>query len=272
MSELHYQLIGQSNARTVVFLHGFLGDCDDWQPVADVLKRSYQCLTLDLPGHGKSCALDSDEFSMERTAQAVVSVLDSLSIDRCDLIGYSMGGRLAYYLLIHHPERFDRAVIESATPGLESELQKVERVKADEALALRLESLDSQSAFEQFLAEWYAQPLFRSLTAEPCRLTATIDRRKANSPHQLAQSLRLMGTGCMPNLWDKLDRITASLLLIAGEKDDKFRAIVSRASTMCQSSKLAIVEDAGHNVHLEKPESYLKLVSGFLGIERQGKI
>ena len=128
---------------------------------------------------------------MEGTARAVVRTLDELEARRPVIVGYSMGGRLALYLALRYPERCTGLFLESASPGLESAGEREARRDADEEKAKRLESGD----FENFLRDWYRQPLFAPLAREERLLWRTIEARRRNDPSELARSLRGMGTG-----------------------------------------------------------------------------
>jgi 2-succinyl-6-hydroxy-2,4-cyclohexadiene-1-carboxylate synthase len=80
----------------------------------------------------------------------------------------------------------------------------------------------------------------------------------------LANSLRGMGQGAQPSLWDRLPAIQAPTLLIAGACDPKFAAIASRMHAGIPDSTLSIIPDAGHTVHLERPHHFIATVNAFL--------
>lgn len=88
-------------ANNILVLHGALGNkCQIG--VAD-LQGDFFIHTLDFPGHGEAAVEDS--FGIEIFAEAVLEYLDEKHIDQVDIFGYSMGGYVALYLAIYHPER-----------------------------------------------------------------------------------------------------------------------------------------------------------------------
>jgi 2-succinyl-6-hydroxy-2,4-cyclohexadiene-1-carboxylate synthase len=105
-----------------------------------------------------------------------------------------MGGRLALYMTLHFPERFEKVVLESASPGLKTEKERSHRLQADLQLAQKLEN----SNIKDFLLNWYEIPLFKSLKNSP-NFDKLIETRLANNPLELAKSLRNMGTGNQPS-------------------------------------------------------------------------
>ena len=198
-------------------------------------------------------------YAMSNTADALINLLDQLNIKKCFLVGYSMGGRLALYLTLHFPQRFSKIVLESASPGLKSQRDQLERIQRDFALAKKME----ESNFSAFLANWYSQPLFASLKNQP-DFDSLKQSRLQNNPFELAKSLRNLGTGCQPSLWEKLKKNKNPLLLLVGEYDTKFIAINSEMVRLCPSAQLEIVSNCGHNIHFEDPKTFVENVQPFL--------
>jgi 2-succinyl-6-hydroxy-2,4-cyclohexadiene-1-carboxylate synthase len=170
-----------------------------------------------------------------------------------------MGGRLALYLNLHFPQYFSKVVIESASPGLKTQGDRVERTQRDIELAQELE----KSNFSSFLTNWYEQPLFASLKKHP-EFKFLIASRLQNNPLELAKSLRNMSTGCQPSLWEELKKNRNPLLLLVGEYDAKFIAINSEMARLCKSARLEIVSNCGHNIHFENPKIFVENVQFFL--------
>ncbi len=244
---------GRADSPITVFLHGFLGSSAEFDPIAARLDD--RALMIDLPGHGETRF--SEPYTMTNTAAAIINLLDQLEIDRAHLVGYSMGGRLALYLALNHPERFPASVIESGSPGLKTEQERSERIKRDRKLANQIET-----DFNQFLIDWYNQPLFQSIKAHP-NFEQMLKERSHNNPIELARSLREMGTGMQPSLWEKLKLHHNPLLLIVGECDHKFVALNQEMASLCETAEIAIAPDAGHNVHFEKMEWYGNRINHF---------
>jgi 2-succinyl-6-hydroxy-2,4-cyclohexadiene-1-carboxylate synthase len=237
-----------------------MGSAVDWTAVCDSLSDQYQCIAIDLPGHGGSTDLASELYTMEGAARSVIEVLDALEIKRTALAGYSMGGRLALYLALRHPERFTGSFLESASPGLENADEQQARREADERQARRLETGD----FGEFLADWYRQPLFASLARDEQLLQRTIEARRRNAPGELAKSLRGMGAGSQPSLWGELSGLQVPALAVAGELDEKYAGLAQRMDAASPAVASAIVSDAGHNVRLEAPVRYMQTLRIFL--------
>ncbi|MCC3433104.1 MAG: 2-succinyl-6-hydroxy-2,4-cyclohexadiene-1-carboxylate synthase [Microcoleus sp. PH2017_04_SCI_O_A] len=210
-----------------------------------LLSQSYCCLAVDLPGHGQTRVIgDESCYNMSNTAQALIHLLDDLQIDKCLLLGYSMGGRLALYMTLHFPDRFEKVVLESASPGLKTEKDRSHRRQADSQTAQNLEN----SNIKDFILNWYDR---------------LIESRLANNPLELAKSLRNMGTGHQPSLWEKLAQNQIPILLLAGEDDDKFQRINAEIASLCPAATLKIIPNAGHNIHFENIDDFASVVRQF---------
>jgi len=225
------------------------------------LSHDYYCLAVDLPGHGQT-RVDGDDsnFAMEKCGQGLIACLERLSIDRCHLIGYSMGGRLALYLILTYPEKFDKVILESASPGLKTESERKLRRENDLALARKLQRV----SLSEFLSDWYKQPLFATLHEDQKRYQKLLSSRLNNDRNGLACSLVQMGTGSQPLLWDRLGELQEDLLLIVGANDNKFKAIGEEIASHSESAKLLVQPGCGHNPHFENPDRFVKHVRDFL--------
>ncbi len=246
---LYHQQAGEG--APVLLLHGFMGSSTEYVEaggVARILAGRYRCIAVDLPGHGQSRSANPDDYSFPATAQKTLEVLNANGIERCGLYGYSMGGRLALYLLTQNPHRFRCAVLESAGPGLATETERAIRVASDLEWRRLLENGDMR----RFLDRWYAQPVFADLSAE--ERSRVIARRRDNDPHGLAMSLEHLGTGVMPPLWDRLIDIDIPTLLLVGAQDRKFRTIADTMAVRMPQARVEVVSGAGHNVHAEQPD------------------
>lgn len=239
---------GSRNNPGLILLHGFLGSSEEWLPVAEKLGSDYYCMLFDLPGHGRTPAgTNSFEEQMRQLADAIGRKQDSPSF----LAGYSMGGRIALYLALRFPYLFRKTVIISASPGLKTAEERLQRQNSDASLALSIEE-----NFEKFLDCWYGLPLFSSLKNHAL-FESTLEARKKNRPEQLAAALRTLGTGSQPSLWNELPDCRHPISFFAGEKDGKYVEIGRQMVNLCPCSDLDIFPQCGHTLHIENRELFI---------------
>ncbi len=245
-------------------LHGFTGSGDAWpRACVDALATRRRVLLVDLPGHGRSAPLTvQPERAFGATVEALADVLDRTGSERADWIGYSMGARLALAAGVMLPDRVSALVLESGSPGLRAATERSRRRSEDEALASQIE----QGGVQAFVHAWMDLPLFASQRRLPLHVQATErERRLRNTVRGLVASLRGVGTGVQPSFWSDLQGIAAPTLLITGARDGKFSDIGREMAGGIPGARHTAVPDAGHAVHLERPDEWSRLVTGFLG-------
>jgi len=258
---------GTSDGAPLLLFHGFMGEVADWAFLEAALRESHRLLGVNLPGHGDGWrGYPVETCDMARCADALNAHLDEMAVGACALLGYSMGGRFALYLACHFPERYPRVILESASPGLDTEEKRAARRAQDELLAERLAVVPAGSeAHRAFLDAWYALPLFETLHDRPAVLEDLIARRLARgNPQLLAQSLLALGTGAQPDLWPALADYRTPTLLLVGEEDRKFRIIAEDMCAACPAMAMEAFAGCGHTVHLENPEGFVTVVRSFL--------
>jgi 2-succinyl-6-hydroxy-2,4-cyclohexadiene-1-carboxylate synthase len=233
----------------LVLLHGFTQTGRSWEPLLPRLTPHFDVVTPDLPGHGERWNVRADLW------QAADLVGEEWG--RAAYLGYSMGGRVALHLALARPDLVERLVLVSATAGIEDHRERARRREQDEERARALE----RNGVEAFLERWLAQPMFAGLQASQ----AGLDSRLENRAEGLAAALRLMGTGAQEPLWTRLIELTMPVLVVAGERDDKFSEIALQlGGWIGAAASLAMVPEAGHACHLENSEAFLELVLPFL--------
>jgi 2-succinyl-6-hydroxy-2,4-cyclohexadiene-1-carboxylate synthase len=255
---LEYQIHGSPDRPALCFLHGFMGSARDWTPLVNALETEAYCLAVDLPGHGCSTGRPAYEYSMEGVTQALADVLDDAGLDRCALVGYSMGGRVALYFSIFHPGRVSRLVLESTSPGLEEPEDRARRRALDAERADRI-----RADLSSFLTDWYRQPLFASLDRHDL-VEDMVQRRGRNDPAELARMLEGLSPGRQPSLWPHLSDVQVPSLILTGGLDDKYTGITERTARHLGRAHRVVVPNAGHNVHAERPQAYLAHLCRFL--------
>ena len=212
----------------IIFLHGFLGASDDWLPVMAALRATgRRCVAIDLPAHGDtrvSAVAPPGElatlkaFSAEAVMAALAELISQLCPEACDLVGYSMGGRLALLLAAQHPHLVRRCAVIGASPGLRDGPTRARRAAADDALAQMLLRLGRVA----FVEHWYGHPMWASLRRHP-RFAAVVARRQQGRDRaeregqavvELAAALSGLSVGRQPCVWEELPSLPAPLLVM----------------------------------------------------------
>lgn len=259
IGQIKYKIDIQGDGPPVLLLHGFTGTLHTWDQLVEEYKRDFQFIRIDLPGHGHTEA--NDEFTMELVCRDLNEILDELSLSAVHLLGYSMGGRTSLSFTMTYPSRVKSLILESSSPGLDSTHEQLARQVKDEGLAKELE----EHGLEHFINKWEDLPMFDSQKQLPEQVQQSIRKERMNQTALgLAASLRGMGTGVQPSWWDKLSVFPRQVLLITGEKDDKFYNISREMNKQFRNSTHKHISDCGHAIHVEQPRIFGTIVRDFL--------
>lgn len=264
----HVQIAGEGEP--LLLLHGFTGSLNSWNSFIDEWGKHFRLILVDIIGHGKTDhPEDFNRYSMQHVVDDLVDLLARLEITKTNILGYSMGGRLALSFAILHPDRVHSLILESSSPGLLLEKERLERAKRDRALADRIE----MEGIEAFVDFWKKIPLFQTQErklSEDKKLELRAERL-SNSEIGLANSLRGMGTGVQPSWWNSLSKLYIPVLLLVGELDEKFYIINKKMEISLSNADLIVIQDAGHAIHVEQPEIFGKIIMDYLLDKLQNK-
>ena len=233
----------------MVLAHGFTQTGGLWGPFGEALAADRPLVRVDLPGHAGSSAVRADL----PTAGDLLAAAGGTG--PYDLLGYSLGARVALHAALAHPNRVRRLVLIGGTAGIEDPHARSRRRRRDEETA---EALERSGDLQGFLAGWVAGPMFAALRSPQ------MTERLRNTPAGLASSLRLAGTGTQEPLWDRLPGLAVPVLVMAGAADPRFACLGGRMVRTLPAAVLSLVPGAGHAAHLEQPALAALMVARFL--------
>ena len=245
-ADLHVEVEGDGPA--LLLLHGFTGSTATMWPLGRTLTARRTVLAVDLPGHGRTGLLEPPDHRFEATLAALVRILDQRGIEETDVLGYSMGGRLALGLAVRHPDRIRSTVLVGSTAGYPTDAERAARRRSDAALADDL----LERGLEWFVDHWMALPLFESQQRLGDRALAEArSLRLANDPEGLVASLLGSGAGAQPSFWGELESVRGPVLLVVGDEDARYRRLAFRLASGLALANIEVISDAGHTAHLE---------------------
>jgi pimeloyl-ACP methyl ester carboxylesterase len=229
-------------AREIVLLHGIGGA--SWGPVLPLLS-GWRVLDWPLPGYAGSPPLPETTFPA--LAQALKDALEAAGFARPAILGHSIGGMVAQEFALAFPERVGRLALYATTPAFGGR----DPAFAEAFLAARLGPLEGRSmeqAAPAMLAGMFAAD------ADPEALALAVAAQAAVPEDAYRATLRCLTT------FDRradLPRIAAPTRLIAGERDQAAPVkTMQRMAEAIPEARLAVIPDAGHIAHLERPEAF----------------
>jgi 2-succinyl-6-hydroxy-2,4-cyclohexadiene-1-carboxylate synthase len=237
---LFCEILRKGSGVPIVLLHGFLGRGSDWRKMVSHL-HGRTCIAFDLPGHGKTTW---SEIKIEDQLSC------SLPLEPIDLVGYSLGGRLAMRFALSHPARIHSLTLLSTNYGLSCDADKTARLQTDQIWAQKILSLP----WDEFIFHWYNQPIFSSLGQNKQALNEILSARTLQKPSEPIKALLTWSLGYQNCYRDQLLTFSRPIQIAYGEKDEKLAELYSNWPTA------RCIAGAGHTLHFESP----KEISRFL--------
>jgi pimeloyl-ACP methyl ester carboxylesterase len=108
---LYFETIG--TGRPLILLHGGLGSSEMFGPSLPTLAERHQIIAVDLQGHGRTADIDRP-IDIRLMADDIAALIDHLGLDKPDVVGYSLGGGVAFFTAVKYPEKVGRLVMASA--------------------------------------------------------------------------------------------------------------------------------------------------------------
>lgn len=194
---------------TLVMLHGFSSDKNIWLRFARFFTKDFNVIIPDLAGHGETAFSEKWNYDVKSQLARVIELLDFLKIEKCHIIGNSMGGFFSAHFSLLYPERtlsvglVDPAGVKSS---IKSDLEKMVKEGRNPFL------INNRQEFDQFYQMTMAQPPWL-----PDIIYEALSRQYQSRKLQLIQMF--LDFYNKDNLDEMLGKIDFPVLLLWGEKD-----------------------------------------------------
>lgn len=260
-----YWSVGQGGT-PLVFLHGLGGTIEDWAGSLMPFAAQRRVIAIDLLGNGRTEFAPDGDYSLERMRDHALAALDALSLDAFDLLGWSLGGRIALDIAHIVPQRIRRLVLVGpAGVGVDTIVDFTAPLHISLGQAVTGTSSSGWRLFCNALRHGGASRLLR-FARRRMTFIATSQARNAF----LAQLQSFVGKsgyleGPRQELLAKLPQIDTPTLAIWGRQDNFAPFEHSDALVrLMPNCALEAVEGCGHTVHIERPEIFVRAVDQFL--------
>ena len=130
-SKIHFRDEGNKDDKALLLVHGFNGSLFNYEPLVPYLSDNYRVISLDLPAHGLTGAVESDLYSHKAYQNIIEEVVKILEVDKFYFVGHSMGGMIAWrYALDNLDQLNGLIIIGSAFFGNEQEFEDFQNINA----------------------------------------------------------------------------------------------------------------------------------------------
>lgn len=253
----HIEITGQG--KPLICLHGFAENYSTWNQLH---LEGYKLYKIDFIGHGNS---EKPEEQSYYTLSIMLSHLHELILDvvgsSYSILGYSMGGRIGTIYALNYEKEIKALLLESSSFGIEKDNDRAKRYEKDRILAENI----LKNGIQWFQEYWSGQEIFETQKDLPDSVKREIKKRRLqNKENALANTLLGSGQGIFPYCGKRLEKVSFPVLYICGNMDKKYAQIGETAQGQYKNFLFRSVLNAGHNVHLEQPETYCRIVQEFL--------
>ncbi|MFC8350999.1 alpha/beta fold hydrolase [Streptomyces sp. NPDC057280] len=230
----------------LVFVHGWTADRHRWDHQLAHFAKKRRVVRLDLRGHGDSSG--AGVRTIAELADDVLALLDHLGVERCVLVGHSMGGMIAQTITLAHPERVERLVL----------VNSIGRMTYSRGRGL-LMGFSTLVPFKLFVAANIQRAFAPGYPRDEIRAYV---KASANTPREVVMTLY----GAM-RAFDVLDRageISVPTLMVHGYHDIQLPVRqMLRMAKAYPDAEVRII-DAGHELPVEKPEELTRALDRFV--------
>jgi esterase len=250
--KLYYQTIG--TGQPLIILHGLFGSSDNWRAVAKQLATHAQIIMVDLRNHGRSP--HSSEQTYPLMVEDLAELFELLKLDKADIIGHSMGGKLAMAFSLHYPQRLRKLVVVDIAPRqYHDEHSAIFRA----LLALDLSLYKSRNEVNDALKKAMPNKAVRQFLLMNLALNCVHPSWRINLQALYDNYSQLLAAVC-----ENETIMIPSCFICGGQSDYVGDKDVDLIRTCFPYAELATIEQAGHWVHAEAPQQFLTKITEFL--------
>jgi pimeloyl-ACP methyl ester carboxylesterase len=258
--KLYYEETGAGTP--IVFAHEFAGDLRSWEPQIRHFSRRYRCIAYNARGYPPSdVPPDPDCYSQQRVREDLRCVLDGLGIERTHIVGLSMGA----FATLHFGMAYSPRALSLVVAGCGYGAHPDQRAQFQEqARALAQTMLDE--GMGKIAATYGHGPTRLQLRDKDPRGFADFIRCFSEHSAQGSANTMLGYQARRPSLYDltaEMARISAPLLIIAGDEDDATLEPSVLMKRTVRTAALAVLPKSGHVLNIEEPGLFNRLVEDF---------
>lgn len=238
---------GPRDAPTIVMLHGFGANKDNWLRFSRQFTNRYRVIIPDLPGFGDSSKPSQVSYDVNSQGERLLALLDSLQIDRFHAIGNSMGGHIAALLAARHPQRvLSAALMNNAGVSAPRQSEFFRLIEQGQANPLLVNTADD------------FQRLIDFVFVEPPPMPDAIKAHFAAQAQANAEHHRLIFSHLRDRyipLEPELAKITAPVLLLWGDRDRVLDvSSIEVMRPLLRHHSVVVMKNCGHVPMVERPE------------------
>lgn len=256
-------------SNTIVFIHGLASCMSAWRRLIPLLKNNFRCISLDLPGYGKSSA-GFHKGSMLFYAEVISEFIAKLRLAKVTLCGHSMGGQIAVATALNYPDIIEKLIL-LAPAGFEVFTEEESALLKNYFTPEYYHSSTAEQIRSNYEINFFEMPdsaeemIADRIKMRDCANFEDYCRVVSNSLSGMLDYPVFGGLGeiIQPTsvLFGKNDRLIPNGVL---HKDQTPEKVARAGASQIKNSAVKILENCGHFIQFEKPDETANAVSDFL--------
>ncbi len=270
MLDLHFKEFGDKNSTPLLILHGLYGCSDNWVSIAKILAEKYYIIAPDLRNHGQSPHSNVHDF--QSMTEDIEALLEKLNITKLNIVGHSMGGKLAMAFTAKHQAMVNKLIVLDISPKPIGETKEIpnnvlfHQKMLHNLISLNIKDINTHAEADTKLKETIQEDRLRAFILKNIKKTNRGLEWKINL-NVLENNLpKITGAIFTDDL--QQEKILVPSLFLRGELSDyipieDFNFI----HTIFSNSEIISIPQAGHWLHSEQKQMVLNNILYFLESE-----
>lgn len=248
--QISYRMAGDPQNPCIIFLHPAFGDHTIFNPQFDALAEDFFLIAPDMIGHGKTQPQKTSD-QLDATLEHVRAILDEHNIEKCHLIGVSLGSLVVQGFAAAYPQRILSVTVVGGY-SIHKNNKKLQKEQSKAISSWLPKLLFNMNGFREYIARQsrYHQSGYDAMLAASQAFT-----RKS-----------MMYMPGMSKLFvNREEAVPYPLLIIYGDHELEIALEHGKQwVTLEPTARLEIIEDAGHCANMEQPEAFNAIFREFL--------
>jgi esterase len=259
ISDFNFQVAGNENGPWLVFLHGLLGSKANWRRITPAFENDFRILTFDQRGHGRSFRPKNEVYDLGDFVTDLEFLFENLKIEKANILGHSLGGRVATLFTAKNPDKVTKLVLEDIGPesakGVGDQMiQMLKEIPVPFANRAEMQNY--------FLGDFANRKVGAFLAMNMgVNQNGLIDWNI-----NLEGMVQVIHSGQTEDLWKEFFKIECPILVLRAEHSEYLPPRIFSEMQKNPHVRPVEIKNAGHWLHTDQPENFISEVRKFLTV------
>lgn len=254
LNGISIEYLDKGEGEVILLLHGLGSTKADWDFQKVPFSEDFRVIAPDLRGHGNSTKPVSEkDYGISQCGEDMKLLLQSLNIEKCTVIGFSMGGAIAFDMAVKYPSLFSKMVIVNTAPDFNNLGEFGNQMIEERTHLLKSEGMKAM-----------AKKVSEGMFPDPDQSELQQIFYKRASKNELDSYFNSFITLMEWGLGDKIEKISIPILVVASEFD--YTPIDSKVKYVekMKNARLKIIKNSRHGVTMDQPIEFNKAILNFM--------